>query len=143
MINGEWDFWMVWEMKSRPKVRDEISRFSRTQVNDIYGKLSRKSKFIFSTIWEALSHKGLEIRQKCMVVKAIYILKFVGSVKNFFLRLSPYKQAHTELASSQRETPNAARMAFWILLVRSEPRYGNRIFVNPDNFVNKVEKAND
>ena len=48
----------------------------------------------------------------------------------------------TDIFSGQRETPNNAKTACWILLVQSEPRDGNRIFVNPDNFVNKAEKAN-
>ena len=61
MINGEWYFgWS--EDKSRPKVWDKISRFCRTQVDVVCGKLSRESKFIFSTTWEALSCRGLEIR---------------------------------------------------------------------------------
>ena len=97
-------FWVVWRTKSRPKVRDEISRFRRTQVDDVCGKLSRESKFIFSTTWETLSCRGWEIRRKCVVVKGIYILKFVGGAKNcFFLPLTPYKQACRELARSQRE----------------------------------------
>ena len=96
-------FWVVWRTKSRPKARDRISRFSRTQVDDVYGKLSRESKLIFSTTWEPLSCSGSEIRRKHAVVKTIYLLKFVGGAKFFFLRLSPYKPARRELTSSQRE----------------------------------------
>ena len=75
------------------------------------------------------------------------------------LRLIPYKQSAEETRSSQQgrqaflavkqtffggqiETPNAAKTTSGILLVISDPRDGNRIFANPDNFVNKAEKAN-
>ena len=67
------------------------------------------------------------------------------------LCLTPYKQSAEENLrvqredrhlSGQTETLNAAKTTCWILLVWSEPRDGNRIFVNSDNFVNKAKKTN-
>ena len=59
--------------KSRPKVRDKISRFYLAQVVADYEKLSRESKFIFSTTWKAVTRRVSKIIWKCMVVQVIYI----------------------------------------------------------------------
>ena len=67
MINGDWDF--GWS-------EDEIQTQGAGQLKWmlVCGKLSRESKFIFNTTWEAVSRRGSEIRRKSMVVKVICIL---------------------------------------------------------------------
>ena len=131
-------------MKSRPKVWDKISRFSRLKWTMAAGKLSRESKFIFITTWKAVTCRVSEIIWKCMVVKVVHILWFMGKAKScLFLHLIQYKQSvqssgererptffvsqrqtffsvqrEDRHLSSQTKTPNAVKMTCWILLVR-------------------------
>ena len=82
----------------------------------------------------------------------LHVIIHEWGYKLSLLRLTPYKQSAEETRGNQQErhtffrgqteTPNAAKTTCGILLVRSEPKDGNRIFANPDDFVNKAKKTN-
>ena len=62
--------------------------------------------------------------------------------RHFMEKRTTESRGKTDILSSQTEMPNAVKTTCWILLVQSEPRDGNRIFSNSNNFINKAEETN-